>query len=116
MGQLIATLFPLQFRLWLGRQLYQPLTSRVVRVSQHRVIKGPCGPPEVEALQYITKYTAIPVPKIYAIHTTRTQYIYIEMEYITGEDPETAWRTEGRSVFPSAPSATHCHAAVLSVC
>ncbi|QPG97625.1 hypothetical protein C2857_006631 [Epichloe festucae Fl1] len=100
MGQSIGTLFPLQFRLWLGRQLYKPLTSGVtcgvVRVSQHRVIKGPCGPPEVEAMRYIAKNTAIPVPKVYAVHTTRTQDIYIEMEYITGEDLDTAWRKEGR--------------------
>ncbi|KAF7552900.1 hypothetical protein G7046_g7265 [Stylonectria norvegica] len=96
MGQYIGTLFPLRFRLWLGKQLYKPLTSRVVRVSQHRVIKGPCGPPEVEAMQYITKNTTIPIPKVYAVHTTPDQHIYVEMEYIQGEDLDTAWRTEGR--------------------
>lgn len=63
MGQSIGVLFPLQFRLWLGRQLYQPLPSCVVRVSRHRVIKGPCGPQEVEAMQYIAKNTTIPAPK-----------------------------------------------------
>lgn len=47
-------------------------------------------------MQYITKNTTIPVPKVYAIHTTRNQHIYIEMEYVQGEDLDTAWRTEGR--------------------
>lgn len=81
MGQSIGDLFPLRLRLWLGRQLYRPLTSRVVRVSRHRLIKGPCDPREVEAMQYIAKHTTIPVPRIHAVHTTRDQQIYIEMEY-----------------------------------
>ncbi|TWU73130.1 hypothetical protein ED733_001180 [Metarhizium rileyi] len=95
MGQRIGTLFPLRFRLWLGRQLYKPLTSKVVRVSRHRVIKGPCDPPEVEAMQYVTKHTTIPLPKIYAVHTTRDQHIFIEMEIIHGEHLGIAWKTKG---------------------
>ncbi|UNI23845.1 hypothetical protein JDV02_010839 [Purpureocillium takamizusanense] len=96
MGQFIGTLCPLRFRLWLGRQLYQPLTSRVVRVSRNRVIKGPCSPPEIEAMQYVTNNTAIPIPKIYEVHITHNQQIFIEMEYINGEDLDTSWRVDGR--------------------
>ncbi|KAL7918252.1 kinase-like protein [Trichoderma austrokoningii] len=97
MGQFISSLLPLRFRLWLGRQLYEPFTSGVVRVSRHRIIKGPCGPPEIEAMQYIADNTAIPIPQIYAIHTTPDKQIYIEMEYIEGKSLYTAWKVEGLS-------------------
>ncbi|KAL7925549.1 kinase-like protein [Trichoderma austrokoningii] len=97
MGQIIATLLPLDFRLWLGKRLYGSLDAHVVRVSRHRVIKGPCFPPEVEAMQYIRQKTMIPVPKIYATHTTQHHQIYIEMEYIQGEDLERAWRSLSQS-------------------
>lgn len=90
MGQLISALVPLRFRLWLGKKLFAPLPSCVVRVSWHRVVKGPCDPPEVEAMQYIAEHTIIPVPKVYAVHIW-DQRIYIEMEYINGKDLENAW-------------------------
>ncbi|ROT37804.1 kinase-like protein [Sodiomyces alkalinus F11] len=96
MGQSIGTLFPLRFRLWLGRKLYRPFNSSVVRVSRHRVIKGPCDPPEVEAMQYIAEHTTIPVPKVYKVHTTSDHRIYIEMEYVEGVTLDSAWRKEGR--------------------
>lgn len=97
MGQSISigALFPLRLRLWLGKRLYRQLNFRVVRVSRHRVIKGPCDPPEIEAMRYIAEHTAIPLPKVYATHITRDQCIYIEMEYIQGEVLNRAWRTEG---------------------
>lgn len=91
----IGALFPLRFRLWLGRKLYGTFDFGVVRVSPHRIIKGPCDPPEVEAMHYIAQHTNIPLPKVHATHTTRNQRIYIEMEYIKGDDLDTAWRTEG---------------------
>ena len=47
-------------------------------------------------MQYVAKHTAIPVPKIYTIHTTKDHDIYIEMEYIRGDSLDTAWRNEGR--------------------
>ncbi|KAL2751852.1 hypothetical protein ACRALDRAFT_213793 [Sodiomyces alcalophilus JCM 7366] len=93
MGQSIGSLFPLKFRLWLGGKLFRPLDSNAtVRVSWHRIIKGPCNPGEVEAMQYVAKHTTIPLPKVYAVHTTREKHIYIEMEYIPGLDLDTAWR------------------------
>lgn len=46
-------------------------------------------------MQFITQNTSIPIPKVYAIHVTRNQQIYIEMEYIQGESLDTAWRKEG---------------------
>ena len=62
----------------------------MVRVSWHRVIKRPCDPPEVEAMQYIAKHTTIPVRRVYGIHMLN-QRIYIEMEYVPGGNLETAW-------------------------
>ncbi|KAI5464356.1 kinase-like domain-containing protein [Mariannaea sp. PMI_226] len=87
----IGTLFPLRLRLWLGKLLFRPLGPSTVRVSRHRVIKGPCDPPEVEAMQYVVSHTSIPVPKIYAVHTEETGSIYIEMAYVKGECLDSAW-------------------------
>lgn len=67
-----------------------------MRVSRHRLIKGPCNPPEVEATQYIAKHATISVRKVYAIHSTRNQLIDIEMEYVQDDDLDTAWRAAGR--------------------
>ncbi|KAH6983336.1 kinase-like domain-containing protein [Ilyonectria sp. MPI-CAGE-AT-0026] len=91
MGLSIGTLFPLRLRLWFGRLLFRPLGPYTVRVSWHRVIKGPCDPPEVEAMQYVASHTKIPVPRIYAIHVGEKGSIYIEMAYIKGDDLDTAW-------------------------
>lgn len=90
MGLSIGTLFPLRLRLWLGKLLFRPLGPSTVRVSLHRVIKGPCDPPEVEAMQYVASHTTIPVPRIYAIHT-KNGFIYIEMAYIQGSTLDCAW-------------------------
>ena len=91
MGLSIGTLFPLRFRLWLGKLLFHPLGPTTVRVSWHRVIKGPCDPPEVEAMQYVISHTTVPVPRIYAVHIDDRGCIYIEMAYIPGCDLGTAW-------------------------
>ncbi|KAI9162891.1 Protein kinase-like domain protein [Paramyrothecium foliicola] len=86
----IGALFPLWLRLWVGKLVFRPLGPTTVRVSLHRVIKGPCDPPEVEALQYVAKHTTVPVPKVYAIHVDRG-FIYIEMAYIRGDNLDGAW-------------------------
>lgn len=91
MGFSIWALFPLRLRLWLGKFLFRSLDSSAVRVSWHRVIKGPCDPPEIEAMQYVAMHTTIPVPKIHAIHTDADGFIYIEMAYIPGQDLDRAW-------------------------
>ncbi|KAH7175286.1 kinase-like domain-containing protein [Dactylonectria macrodidyma] len=91
MGLSIGTLFPLRLRLWLGKLLFRPLGPFAVRVSWYRLIKGPCRPPEVEAMQYAASRTTIPVPRIYAIHTEDNGSIYIEMEYVRGESLDSAW-------------------------
>lgn len=87
----IGALFPLRLRLWLGRLLFRPLGPFTFRVSWHRLIKGPCDPPEVEAMQYVASHTAIPVPRIYAVHTETDGSIYIEMAYIQGTNLQSAW-------------------------
>lgn len=91
MGFSILALFPLRWRLWLGKLLFRPLDHSVVRVSWHRLIKGPCDPPEVEAMEFVAKHTTIPVPKIYALHPGEKDSIYIEMAYIQGKTLESAW-------------------------
>lgn len=82
---------PLRLRLWLGRLLFRPIGPSTVRVSWHCIIKGPCDPPEVEAMQYVASHTAIPVPRIYAVHTEANGLIYIEMAYVRGDDLDSAW-------------------------
>lgn len=92
MGQSVSigALLPLRLRLWLGNLLFRPLGPKTFRVSWHRVIKGPCDPPEIEAMQYVASHTTIPVPRIYAIHTKNIA-IYIEMAYIPGDTLSTVW-------------------------
>ena len=94
MGLSLGTLFPLSWRLWLGKLLFRPFDGPCTRVSWHRVIKGPCRPSEVEAMQYIALHTNIPIPKVYAVHTWEDR-IYIEMAYIKGDNLDDAWRTKG---------------------
>ncbi|KAM3513992.1 hypothetical protein MY11210_002424 [Beauveria gryllotalpidicola] len=85
MGLSIGTLFPLRLRLWLGRRIFHhDIMDKAVRVSWHRLIKGPCDPTEVEAMQYVAAHTSIPIPKLHKIHTTESGRIYIEMEYVQG--------------------------------
>lgn len=93
MGQSVSVgaLFPLRLRLWLGSKLFRSLGPKTVRVSWHRVIKGPCDPPEIEAMQHIASHTTIPVPKVYAVHTDKGRYLYIEMAYVKGKTLEAAW-------------------------
>lgn len=92
MGQSIGSLFPLRWRLWLGKRLFRQLGPFTVRVSWHRLIKGPCKPTEVEAMQYVATHTTIPVPRIYAVHTEKNGSIYIEMAYVQGDSLDSAWR------------------------
>ncbi|GJN81085.1 hypothetical protein PLIIFM63780_004617 [Purpureocillium lilacinum] len=87
----VLSVFPLRLRLWLGRLLFRPLSRAAVRVSWHRVIKGPCNPTEVEAMQYVASHTTIPVPRVYAVHTEPNDFIYIEMAYVPGEALDEAW-------------------------
>ncbi|KAF5021319.1 hypothetical protein F66182_6641 [Fusarium sp. NRRL 66182] len=87
----IGSLLPLRFRLWLGKLLFRDLGSSAVRVSWHRIIKGPCNPPEVEAMQYVASHTTIPVPKIYAVHR-ENGLIYIEMAHVKGDCLDSAWK------------------------
>ncbi|PNY25910.1 Uncharacterized protein TCAP_04151 [Tolypocladium capitatum] len=86
----IGKMIPLQLRLWIGRKLFGLLDSNVVRVSWHRVIKGPCQLPELEAMQYVAQHTTIPVPKIHSTYTYQGA-LYIEMEHIEGSNLAVAW-------------------------
>ncbi|KAG6006698.1 hypothetical protein E4U21_006773 [Claviceps maximensis] len=86
-----GSLLPLRTRLWLGRLLFRPFSSsKAVRVSWHRVIKGPCRPTEVEAMRYVAAHTTVPIPKLFAVHID-DGYIYIEMSYIKGQTLGKAW-------------------------
>ncbi|KEY73342.1 hypothetical protein S7711_01456 [Stachybotrys chartarum IBT 7711] len=87
----IETLLPLRLRLWLGSLVFRTLGPTTVRVSWHRVIKGPCEPPEVEAMQYVASHTTVPVPTVYAVHTQKNGCIYIEMAYVPGQCLDSLW-------------------------
>jgi phosphotransferase family enzyme len=87
----IGALLPLRLRLWIGDRLFRPLGPSTVRVSWHRVIKGPCDPGEIEAMQYIASHTSIPVPRLFGVHINKRNDIYIEMEHIPGKTLRSAW-------------------------
>ena len=80
----------LAMRLWIGRRFFGTLGSIVVRISRGRVIKGPCDPTELEALQYVAEHTTIPIPKVFRTYHDHGR-LYIEMEYIPGVDLQAAW-------------------------
>ena len=61
-----------------------------VRVGWNRVIKGPCDPPELEALLYIAERTNIPVPRVRCTYNGPGG-IYIMIDYIKGTNLETLW-------------------------
>ena len=92
MGQCIATLFPLRLRLWFGKLIYKLLGPSVYRLSPHRVVKGPCDPTEVEAMNYVASHTNIPLPKVHAVHLERDGRIFIEMAYIQGDTLDGVWK------------------------
>lgn len=71
---------------------FHPLGPTTFRASLHRVIKGPCDPPEVKAMQFVTSHTHIPIPRLFAVHVRKeTGSILIEMAYIKGACLESAW-------------------------
>ncbi|PYI11849.1 kinase-like protein [Aspergillus sclerotiicarbonarius CBS 121057] len=81
----------LSIRLWIGNRLFGTVGPHGVRISRHRLIKGPCESGEVAALKYVAEHTSIPVPKVLKVHNFRDA-LYIELEYIEGDDLNTAWR------------------------
>ena len=82
---------PLKARLSVGKMLYGTLDRDVIRISKNRLIKGPCYPSELEALNYVACHTSIPVPKVHASYPTSDGKLYIEMEYIKGTDLAHVW-------------------------
>lgn len=94
MGFSIGAILPLPVRLWVGKKLYGWREAKVTRVSRHRLIKGPCQSPELEAMRYVAEHTSIPLPRTHAIHI-HDDLLYIEMEYVEGTDLAVAWMTEG---------------------
>ncbi|KAE8148037.1 kinase-like domain-containing protein [Aspergillus avenaceus] len=88
LGRIRAHLVPA--RLWLGEKRYDSLGSNVIRVSETRLIKGPCESAELEGLEYIAKHTSIPVPKVHRAHRV-DGHLYIEMEYIQGDTLQDKW-------------------------
>ena len=73
----------LAIRLWIGKRLYGAIGAWGVRVSPQRLIKGPCESTELEALEYVAKYTSIPIPKVHATYRSH-EHLYIELEYVRG--------------------------------
>ncbi|KAE8353875.1 kinase-like protein [Aspergillus coremiiformis] len=80
----------LSIKLWIGKRIFGLVGQSGVRISPHRIIKGPCEITELAALTYIAEHTSIPVPKILNIYHSRDG-LYIELEYIRGMDLQAAW-------------------------
>lgn len=86
--------FILHTRFRITRSILGSLGPTVVRIGWNQVIKGPCDPPELEALLYISEHTTLPVPRVR--HTYNGPGgIYVKMDYIRDADLETLW-IEGR--------------------
>ena len=69
------------------------LGPNVVRIGRHRVVKGPCQLAELEALQFVAQTTSIPVPRVHRTYIYHGK-LFIELEYIKGQDLESAWRRD----------------------
>ncbi|ERS95095.1 hypothetical protein HMPREF1624_08585 [Sporothrix schenckii ATCC 58251] len=82
---------PLSTRLRLGRTYFKSLAPNVVRVSRHRIIKGPYYPRELEALLYVRKHTTILVPRVYRVYHASNGRIYIETELVEGVSLAELW-------------------------
>ncbi|CAK7267612.1 hypothetical protein SEPCBS57363_002675 [Sporothrix epigloea] len=88
---------PLSVRLRFGRKYFKCIPPKVVQVSAHRIIKGPCYPCELEALLYVRKYTKVPVPRVYRTYPASEGRIYIEMELVEGVNLAELWLRTGLS-------------------
>ncbi|ODH26951.1 hypothetical protein ACO22_04349 [Paracoccidioides brasiliensis] len=51
----------IQFRI---RSILGSIGPTLVKVGRSHVIKGPCDPPELEALLYVAEHNTIPVPRV----------------------------------------------------
>ncbi|EGC47350.1 conserved hypothetical protein [Histoplasma capsulatum var. duboisii H88] len=80
----------LHTRYRIARSIFGSLGPTIVRVGWDCVIKGPCDPPELEALLYIAEHTTIPVPRVRCTYNGPGG-IYIMMDYIKGTNLETLW-------------------------
>lgn len=87
---MLDLLFPIYF--WLARRICPSLGPKCVRISINRVIKGPTGPAESDALQFVAANTNLRVPKVYRTYDRRDGF-YIEMEYIHGQQVGAIWAT-----------------------
>lgn len=85
----IISLF-LRARLWLGKKRFGSLGPSVVRVSEARIIKGPCESAELEGLKHVAQYTSIPVPQVHRTYCVGGR-LYIEMEYVQGVTLQAIW-------------------------
>jgi hypothetical protein len=81
----------LSIRLWLGKHLYGDLGSpKCTRVSRRRLIKGPTGAAEAEALHFVVENTSIRISKLYGIYKQKNG-LYLEMEYVAGPTAGEIW-------------------------
>lgn len=77
-------------RIWLGTKRFGSLGPGVVRVSETRIIKGPCKSPELDGLKYVAQHTSIPIPRVHRTHGIDGR-LFIEMEYIQGATLGDIW-------------------------
>ena len=67
-------------------------STKVVRISSQRVIKGPCHNKEAQTMQYVAEQaSSIPVPRVHRVYQ-RNGGCYIEMDYVPGINLDEVWR------------------------
>jgi serine/threonine protein kinase len=61
-----------------------------VQVSRRQLIKGPCLPQELEAMEYVSANTSVCLPRIHRTYTRRDG-LYIAMDYVPGDRLDHLW-------------------------
>lgn len=84
--------------MWLGEKRFgSNLGPSVVRVSKTRIVKGPCERAELEGLKYVAEHSSISVPTVHQTYCV-DGHLYIEMEYIQGDNLQDLWIKHGLSL------------------
>lgn len=83
--------FPLRM-LCGSKILYLEGQRKIVRISRHQLIKGPCTQQELEAMQYAASQTSVCLPQIHRVYD-RGGKIFIAMEFVQGKMLDQIWPT-----------------------